>query len=195
MTKKRFLVPVLVALGGLAALGSAAYITFGARPSANTAVAIGGPFELTAHDGRTFSDRDVSGTPFLVFFGFTHCPEICPTALFEISEALRATGDRGSKLRALFITVDPERDTPEVMKSYLSSFDERIVGLSGSPETIKAVTRAYRAYAARVPLKDGGYTMDHTSSVYLMDRNGRFLRTLDIKRPPEAVARDLLALS
>ncbi len=193
---RRFLLPGLAALAGLGALAVAAILTFAApQGQQSTLVTIGGPFSLVSQDGKAFTERDVAGKPFLVFFGFTHCPEICPTTLFELSEALRATGDRGKDLRALFISVDPERDTPEVLKQYLQSFDPRIVGLTGSDEAVKATVRAYKALATRVPLKDGGYTMDHTSSVYVMDGKGRFLRTIDVKRPPEAVAKDLLALS
>lgn len=192
---RRFLVPVLVAVAGLGALAVAALLTFAVPQGQSTAVTIGGPFSLVSQEGRPFTEKDVAGRPFLVFFGFTHCPEICPTTLFELSEAFRATGNKGGNLRALFISVDPERDTPEVLKQYLQSFDPRIVGLTGSEEAVKATVRAYRALATRVPLKDGGYTLDHTSSVYVMDRNGRFLRTIDLKRPPEVVAKDLLALS
>ena len=117
---------------------------------------------------------------------------MCPTKLFEISEVLRATGERGRSLRALFITVDPERDTPEVLKSYLGSFDERIVGLTGDGAAVDAAVRAYRGFARKVPLKDGGYTMEHTALVYLMDGKGRFVSSLNLQRPPAEAARELL---
>ena len=138
------------------------------------------------------TDRDFLGKPHLVFFGFTHCPDVCPTKLFEISEALRATGDKGRNLRALFITVDPERDTPEVLKSYLGSFDERIVGLTGDRAAIDAAVKAFRAYARKTPLKDGGYTLEHTALVYLMDKTGRFVGSFNLDRPPEQAAQELI---
>ena len=131
-------------------------------PSLPQVAAIGGPFSLTDHNGRTVTEQDLKGRPFLVFFGFTNCPDICPTTMFEISEVLKKLGPDGDRTRALFITVDPERDTPAALKDYVSSFDPRIVALTGEPDAIAAVAKAYRAYYRRVPLKDGGYTMDHT---------------------------------
>ena len=130
---RRLLLPLLVFLLGAAALAAAAFITFApTRPNGQSAASgVGGPFTLTTADGKSLTDKDLRGAPFLVFFGFTHCPDICPTKLFEISEVLRAAGAKGDKLKALFVTVDPERDTPETMKSYLGSFDPRILGLTG----------------------------------------------------------------
>lgn len=138
-------------------------------------VQIGGPFELVTHKGEPLSDRDLMGSPFAVFFGFTHCPEICPTTLWEMSQALEALGADAERLRVLFISVDPERDTPEFLANYLQSFDPRIVGLTGSVGEIGEVGKAYRAYWRKVPLEDGDYTMDHTATVYLMDANGQFV--------------------
>ena len=115
--------------------------------------------------------RTSKGQPFLVFFGFTHCPDVCPTALFEVSQVLRALGPEADRTRALFITVDPERDTPSVMKDYLSSFDPHFSGLTGDPAAIAAVAKAYRVYYKKVPLEQGDYTMDHTAIVYLMDKS------------------------
>jgi protein SCO1 len=189
----RLVVPLIGLFVGLAALALALFLTFrpgGGQEARSTAV--GGSFALVSHEGRAVTERDFLGSPFLVFFGFTHCPDVCPTKLFEISEVLRATGERGRSLRALFITVDPERDTPEVLKSYLGSFDERIVGLTGDGAAIDAAIRAYRGFARKVPLKDGGYTMEHTSLVYLMDGKGRFVSSLNLQRPPAEAARELL---
>jgi protein SCO1 len=188
----RLVVPLIGLFVGLAALALALFLTF--RPGGQEAqsAAVGGSFALVSHEGRAVTERDFLGSPFLVFFGFTHCPDVCPTKLFEISEVLRATGERGRSLRALFITVDPERDTPEVLKSYLGSFDERIVGLTGDGAAIDAAVRAYRGFARKVPLKDGGYTMEHTALVYLMDGKGRFVSSLNLQRPPAEAARELL---
>jgi protein SCO1/2 len=153
--------------------------------------AIGGPFQLTDQNGKAVTDQSLKGKPTLIFFGYTHCPDICPTSLFEISEVLRAMGKDADKVNAIFISVDPERDTPAVMKDYLASFDPHLEGLSGDPaETAKVIT-SYRVYAKKVPTKDGDYTMDHTALVYLMDRDGRFVSPFNLKRTPEEAAADL----
>jgi protein SCO1/2 len=159
-------------------------------PSAGAA-AIGGPFSLVDQNGRTVTDKDLRGHPFLVFFGFTHCPDVCPTSLFEISEVLGKLGPDAEKVSALFVTIDPERDTPAAMKDYLSSFNPRFVGLTGDPAAIAAVAKEYRVYVKKVPLDNGDYTMDHTALVYLMDKDGRFVTPFNLKRTPEDAAADL----
>ena len=163
----------------------------GGLKNATAPAAIGGPFQLTDQAGRIVTEKDMMGRPTLVFFGFTHCPDICPTSLFEISEVLRAMGKDADRVNAYFISVDPERDTTEAMKDYLSSFDSRLEGLTGNPDQIAKVISAYRVYARKVPLKDGDYTMDHTALIYLMDREGRFVSPFNLKRQPEAAAADL----
>ena len=160
-------------------------------PSAPQTAAIGGPFSLTDPNGRTVTEAEFKGKPFLVFFGFTHCPEVCPTTLFEISEIVRKLGPDADRLRAVFISIDPERDTPEVLKEYLSSFDPRLVGLTGDPDAIAAVAKAYRVYYKKVPVEGGDYTMDHTAIVYLMDKEGRFVSPFNLKRTIDAAAADL----
>jgi protein SCO1/2 len=160
-------------------------------PVAQQVAAIGGPFELTDQNGRTVTERDLKGRPFLVFFGFTRCPDICPTTLFEVSEIMRALGKDADRVGALFITVDPERDTPAALKDYLSSFDPHLAGLTGEPAAVAAVAKAYRVYFKKVPLDQGGYTMDHTAIVYLMDKDGRFVSPFNLKRTTEALAADL----
>jgi protein SCO1/2 len=153
--------------------------------------AIGGPFQLTDQNGKAVTDKSLKGKPTLIFFGYTHCPDVCPTSLFEISEVLRAMGRDADKVNAIFISVDPERDTPAAMKDYLSSFDPHLEGLSGDPaETAKVIT-SYRVYAKKVPTKDGDYTMDHTALIYLMDRDGRFVSPFNLKRTPEEAAVEL----
>jgi protein SCO1 len=153
--------------------------------------AIGGPFQLTDQNGKAVTDKNLKGKPTLIFFGYTHCPDVCPTSLFEISEVLRAMGKDADKVNAVFISVDPERDTPTTMKEYLSSFDPHLEGLSGDPaETAKVIT-SYRVYAKKVPTKDGDYTMDHTALIYLMDRDGRFVSPFNLKRTPEEAAVEL----
>lgn len=153
--------------------------------------AIGGPFQLTDQNGKAVTDKSLKGKPTLIFFGYTHCPDVCPTSLFEMSEVLRALDKDADKVNAVFISVDPERDTPATMKDYLSSFDPHLEGLSGDPaETAKVIT-SYRVYAKKVPTKDGDYTMDHTALIYLMDRDGRFVSPFNLKRTPEEAATDL----
>src|ERR1700754_1371732 len=153
--------------------------------------AIGGPFQLSDQSGQPVTDKDLKGRPTLIFFGFTHCPDVCPTSLFEISEVLRAMGKDADKVNAYFVSVDPERDTQAAMKDYLSSFDPRLKGLTGDPESVGKVLSAYRVYAKKVPLKDGDYTMDHTALVYLMNMDGQFVAPLNLKRTPEDAAKDL----
>ena len=142
---------------------------------------IGGPFALIDQNGQPISDQDMKGRPFLVFFGYTHCPDICPTALFEMSEVLHTLGKDADRVGALFITVDPERDTPAVMKDYLSSFDPHLRGATGDPKAIDAVEKAYRVYAKKVPTDKGDYSMDHTALIYLMDKQGRFVSALPVR--------------
>ncbi len=153
--------------------------------------AIGGPFQLTDQAGQIVTDANLKGRPTVIFFGFTHCPDICPTALFEMSEVLRVMGKDADRVNAWFVSVDPERDTPALMNDYLSSFDPRLKGLTGSPEAVAKVISGYRVYAKKVPLKDGDYTMDHTALIYLMDRDGKFVAPFNLKRTPEEAASDL----
>ena len=153
--------------------------------------AIGGPFQLTDQAGQSVTEKTLQGRPTLVFFGFTHCPDVCPTSLFEISEVLRAMGTDADRVNAYFISVDPERDSTAAMKDYLSSFDPHLKGLTGAPDAVAKVTTEYRVYAKKVPLKDGDYTMDHTALVYLMDRDGKFVSPFNLKRTPEEAAADL----
>jgi len=162
----------------------------GGNGIAQTSAAIGGPFQLVDQDGRTVSDRDFRGRPFLVFFGFTHCPDVCPTTLFEISEVLRALGPDADKVGALFVSVDPERDTAAQVKDYLSSFDPHLRGLTGDPAAVDAMTKAYRVYVKKVP-QENGYTVDHTAIVYLMDKDGHFVAPFSLKRRTEEAAADL----
>jgi protein SCO1/2 len=171
------LVLMLWALGGLRTV---------AAPSA-----IGGPFQLTDQAGQTVTDKNLLGKPTLIFFGFTHCPDVCPTELFEISEVLRAMGKDADRVNAYFVSVDPERDTATAMKDYLSSFDPHLKGLTGDPTAVAKIIGEYRVYAKKVPLKDGDYTMDHTALVYLMDRDGKFVAPFNLKQSPQEAAADL----
>ncbi len=151
---------------------------------------VGGAFRLVDQDGRTVTEETFKGRPFLVFFGFTQCPDVCPTTLFEVSEVLRRLGPDADKVNALFVTVDPERDTPAKLRDYLASFDPHLRGLTGDADAIAGILKGYRVYARKVP-QDGGYTMDHTAIVYLMDKQGRFVAPFSLKRRTEDAAADL----
>jgi protein SCO1/2 len=168
---------------GLVGVLAVVLLVSGRMPASVTtaASAVGGSFRLLDQNGKTVTDADLKGRPFLVFFGFTHCPDICPTTLFEVSEVLRQLGPDAGRARALFVTVDPERDTPEKLKDYLSSFDPHLIGLTGSPDAVERVLKAYRVYYKKVP-SEGGYTMDHTALVYLMDKQGRFVAPFNLKQ-------------
>lgn len=175
---------------GLVVFFGAIFLITG-RDGSPTSSAIGGSFTLTDQDGKTVTDADFKGKPILVFFGYTHCPDVCPTTLFEVSEVLRALGSDADKAQALFVSIDPERDTPQVLKDYLSSFDPHLRGLTGNVEQVTAAEKTYRVYAKKVPGTNGEYTMDHTALIYLMDKQGRFVAPFNLKRKPDDAAADL----
>jgi protein SCO1 len=168
-------VAVLAAAAGLGALGwTPGSIDPSRLPLAAT---VGGPFELTSHEGRRFNSRELGGKPFAVFFGFTNCPDVCPTTMLELTNRMEELGADADKLRLVFITVDPAQDTPAHLKTYIGNFDKRLIALTGTADEIAAVAKAYRAIYAKVPTKEG-YTMDHTATVYLMNAKGQFAGTI-----------------
>ncbi|HEY2136025.1 MAG TPA: SCO family protein [Xanthobacteraceae bacterium] len=189
---------LLLVLGAFSAglilcFGAIVLIVGGPRTSSAVfqAAQIGGPFRLEDQDGKTVTDQDLKGRPFLVFFGFTHCPDVCPTTLFDVSEVMRSLGPDADRTAALFVTVDPERDTAAALKDYLGSFDPHVRGLTGDTAALAAVAKAYRVYYKKVPLEGDDYTMDHTAIVYLMDKDGRFVSPFSLKRKPEIAAAEL----
>ena len=151
---------------------------------------VGGPFHLTDHTGRRVTEQDFRGRFMLVFFGFTYCPDVCPTALQVMAAALDKIGAKAEQITPILITVDPERDTPEQLAMYVRSFHPRLIGLTGTPLEIDAVTKAYRVYVRKVP-QENGYTMDHTAIVYLMGKDGRFVAPFNMKRGAADAATDL----
>ena len=153
------------------------------------------PFRLVDQDGRAVTEKDFKGKPTAWFFGFTHCPDVCPTTLSALSQALDRLGPEADRLKIVFVTVDPERDSPDVLREYLSSFDPRIIGLTGSPEEVAATVKGHFAHQAKVPMRDGGYTMEHTSKVLLRAADGRFVGTLDHQEPVESQLQKLRALA
>lgn len=183
-------VAVLIAAGG--GYATYRYLTTEAAPV--VAASTGSPsieseFDLVDQEGRAVRDEDLRGKWQLVFFGFTHCPDICPMALTNISAVLQELGPEATRdLQPLLVTVDPERDTPPVLKDYLASFDPRILALTGTPEQTAAALKGFRVYAAKQPLGDGGYTMDHSTFVYLMDQEGRYAMHFLAQLPVEEMA-------
>lgn len=179
-------------VGGLGVLAAVVHFTMprGGQLASSTS-AIGGAFTLTDQTGKPFTEKDLQGKPSLVFFGFTHCPDICPTKLFEITQLLDTLGPDAARVNVIFVTVDPARDTTELLATYLGSFHASIRGLTGTEEQVTQAMRVYRAYGRKVPLDGGGYTMDHTTFVYLMDRQGQFVSTFDVAREPARAAADL----
>ncbi|TFZ60615.1 SCO family protein [Methylorubrum sp. Q1] len=171
------LVAFALALVGIVA-ATVAFLPRGDRPSALSVV--GGPFRLESSKGGTVDSQALKGKPFLVFFGFTQCPNVCPTTLADLGTLLDAFGAQGGDIQAYYITLDPERDTQAVMREYMASFTDRITGLTGTPQQIERVARDYRAYVKRVPLPGGDYTLEHTLMVYMMDRDGGFAGPLDL---------------
>jgi protein SCO1/2 len=187
----RIMVMFAAFLGGLFLFFGAILFVTGRSPIGPAVAAVGGPFQLEDQYGKPVTDADMKGKPFLVFFGFTHCPDICPTTLFDMSQMMKALGPDADRTGVLFITVDPERDTMPVLKDYLSNFDPRLRGLTGDRAAIDAAIKEYRVYAKKIPLENGDYTMDHTAVIYLMDKDGHFVAPFNMSRTPEAEAADL----
>ena len=158
-----------------------------------SAARIGGPFSLTDGDGKPVTDRDFRGRYLLVYFGYTLCPDLCPTTLNEVAVAMQALGPKAARLRPLFVTVDPRRDTPKVVKEYAAAFDPRMVGLTGTPEQVASVAREYHVtYADRRSGPDAeDYTIDHTSVLYLIGPDGRFIAPIRADEPGAAIAADV----
>jgi protein SCO1 len=183
---------LVVAAGALLALA----VRETPRGAAGTALAsaIGGPFRLIDQNGKPVSDADLKGKWQLVFFGYTHCPDTCPTALNEIALALDQLGVKRDEVEIVFITVDPDRDTPEVMKAYVQSFDARIIALTGSPDAVAQAAKAYRVYYAKHPRGDGDYDMDHSAVIYVMNPEGRFTATFTPDSSADSIVQRLQKL-
>lgn len=156
---------------------------------------VGGPFSLTDHTGKRVTEKDFLGKNLLVVFGFTYCPDVCPTELQVVTAALENLGARADTIQPIFISIDPERDTPDVMKQYISNFHPRFVGLSGTQEEIAAVAKAYRVFYSKVESKTGpvDYLMDHSSVIYLMDEKGKFLKHFSYTTDAATLAEAIVA--
>lgn len=159
---------------------------------------IGGAFSLLDQHRKPFTEKNLEGRPTAMFFGYTFCPDVCPTTLLEATHWMRELGADADKLRVVFVSVDPERDTPEKLSEYIGSFDPRFFGLSGSREETDRILKAYRVFARKVENKGGEYTMDHTAAVYLLDAETRFVGVINFQEPTDkamAKIRQLLAKS
>jgi protein SCO1 len=186
---RAFAIRTVVTLVAVAVVGLAAFMLMSPSERPRAAL-IGGAFALEDGAGKTVSDQTLRGKPFLVYFGYTHCPDVCPTELARISDILGKMGDKS--IPALFITVDPERDPPKVMQDYVSSFNPAIIGLSGSQQAVEATEKTFRVFARKgQPQPDGDYSMDHSSIVYLMDKNGAFVEAFNVERSPDEAAKEL----
>ena len=139
---------------------------------------IGGPFTLTASSGKPFSSAELNGKPAAVFFGFTHCPDVCPTTIARLANLRRELGKGDDALSIVFISVDPERDTPAEVDSYMKLYDTPVIGLTGTPAQVEQVKKQFGIFSRKVPQPGGGYSVDHTATVILLDRNGQFTATL-----------------
>ena len=193
----RFALWGVVALAVVAAGGLWAWRSLG--PEVTAAVEgealVGGSFELVNGAGETVTHADFEGRPFVIFFGFTHCPDICPTSLFEMAQWIDELGPAADRLRFAFVTVDPERDTPAVMRDYVGAFSDHIIPLTGTPAQVEQVLDAYRVYAKKVPLDGDDYTMDHSAFVYLMDAQGRYEAHITYGEESERALAKLRALA
>lgn len=187
---------VFVMAAAIAALGFVGYRLY--QDMVNRAegnqIAIGGPFTLVDQNGTPRTEKDFLGQPMIVYFGYTFCPDVCPTELMNISAALDQLGPKAKEVRAIFISVDPERDTPAVLKDFVENLGGGITGLTGTAEQVAAAARAYRVYYQKAKGKgDGDYPVDHTGFIYIMDKQGRYAAHLGPNADPERIVQKVLA--
>ena len=176
LSRLRLVLWLLVGMAALAATGLYAYTTM---TRSTQAAGLGqGDYQLATTAGDPFTRDSLKGRPSMVFFGFTHCPEVCPTTMAEMSTWFEQLGEEGSDLRGYFVSVDPERDTPAILGEYVSWVSDRITGITGTPEEVAKIAKAWGVYYEKVPLEGEDYTMDHTASVFLLDTKGEFQGTI-----------------
>ncbi|HMN72878.1 MAG TPA: SCO family protein [Rhodoblastus sp.] len=174
-----------IALWSAAALAAVAFVALYFFASNPRTAAIGGPFRLKDQNGAVVDSAALKGKPYAIFFGFTHCPEICPTTMVDMAALMGKLGDEAKDFKIYFVSVDPERDTPEVLHDYLASFAPHVVGLTGAPDEIAKVAKEFRVYYRKVPLDGGDYTMDHSAFVYLMGKDGGFRNVIGYQEKPD----------
>jgi protein SCO1/2 len=195
MTRPRasLLLAIFVSVAMLAATGITSATNF--RTSDVTGQGYGDVTSgLVGPQGRSHSRDDFKGRVTVLLFGFTHCPDICPTALMNLSAVLDQLGEKSSLVQVAFVTVDPERDTAEVLQDYMSSFGPNFVGLTGEPDAIRQVAKAFKVFFQKVPLPGGDYTMDHSLAIYVLDKHARVRLMFTMNRPLEDIAHDILEL-
>ena len=197
MSRRKGLVAaaVMVAAIAVAAGATALWMGLALRAQVQSSTKIGGPFTLVDDTGAQVTDAALKGRPTVMYFGYTFCPEICPTTLTELAQWMQLLGPDADKLNYVFVTVDPERDTPKVMHDYVSAFDPRIRGFTGTPDQIAKVASEYRVYYKRVPTSDGGYVIDHTAGLYLMDPKVRFFGFVPYQEKTDAAVAKLRKLA
>lgn len=155
---------------------------------------VGGPFTMIDQNRHVITDRTLAGKPFAIFFGFTRCPEVCPTTMNRLAQLRRKLGVDGDRFNIVFVSVDPEHDKPEDLKSFLSMFDTPAMGLTGNAVQTAGIVKDYNVFYQRVPLPNGDYTIDHTATVYFMDGQGQFVTTLDVHEPDRTAIEKLKRL-
>ncbi len=184
-------IAAVTVLGALAACGETPPPFKG---SDITGTQLGKNMALTDMNGQPRTLKDFAGKVTVVFFGFTQCPDVCPTSLAEMAQVMQALGPDADRVQVLLVTVDPERDTPEILKQYVTSFDKRFLALTGTPEQLRQAAASFKAYYAKVPTKDGGYTMDHTAAFYLIDGKGESRVLTNNTLGAQALANDIKLL-
>jgi len=191
MPQKRTLLLAALMLAAAAMIGAAAFLLApGLKPGGTGVALVGGPFTLTDQSGKRVTEKDFLGRYTLIYFGYTYCPDVCPTQLQVLAAALEEMGPTASKITPVFISIDPARDTPEVMKAYVENFGAQFIGLTGSADEIAAVAKAYRVFYAKAGTGQD-YKMDHTSLMYLMGPDGKFIKYFDYTTDPKALAGEL----
>ena len=190
----RRLLGLIVAIGFGMVLTACSDTTTSFKGSDITGSHLGQKWSLTGMDGKTYTPEDFKGKVTLVLFGFTQCPDVCPTSLAELSQVMKLLGDLATRVQVLMISVDPERDTPEVLRAYISGFDPKFMGLTGTPEQIKTAAAAFKAYYARAASANGNYNMDHSANFYLLDAKGESRVLLSNNTGAENIAHDIRAL-
>ena len=189
---------ILLTAAGLAvvAFGFAAYEfeAHGPQPAGQSSLPLGGAFHLVDQNGRPVSDQDLHGKPTVMFFGYTYCPDVCPTTLTDMTAWLKALGPDADRLNMVYVTIDPDRDTPARLKSYLTAFDPRIRGLTGAPQAVAQAAHDYAVFYQKVPVQGGEYTMDHSTIIYLIDAQGHTTDLVQYGTPRDQVVASLKKL-
>jgi protein SCO1 len=190
---------ILTVIGGLAGFAMVALcvvyvMAFGRAGHGVAASPVGGPFTLLDDTGATVTEKALAGKPYAMYFGYTFCPEVCPTTLLDLSRWITKLGPDADKLNYVFVSIDPDRDTPQLMHTYLSSFDKHIRGFTGTPDEIAKIAKEYRVYYKKIPTSDGGYVMDHSAIIYLMGSDDKFVTVIPYQEDDASAVAKLKSL-